>query len=167
MHCCFSTCNRLPSVEKSTEIVFRLDLLGDVLAHLLGDVLALLPGHLPLNVPAVLHLRRDDMRWENMKIFIISPRFGAGLACTPLTQLDGPPGSDQLNRRSMMTTMMMMIMMTTMMMVMVTTMMMVIVMRSISMMRINLLAFFLLDLLGDRRANLQQVLMCLHDILPW
>ena len=58
-----------------------------------------------------------------------------------------------------MVTPMMMIMMTTMMMVMMTTMMMVIVIRSISMMRINLLAFFLLDLLGDRRANLQQVLM--------
>ena len=41
--------------------MFRLNLLGDVLADLLGDRLALLPGHLALNVPAVLHLRQDDM----------------------------------------------------------------------------------------------------------
>ena len=47
-------------IRKKKLIFFRLrlfpDLLGDVLANVFGNVLALRPRHLPLNVPAVLHL---------------------------------------------------------------------------------------------------------------
>ena len=62
VHCCFSTCNKVPSVGKSIGILFGLDLLGDVLANLLGEGLTLLPRHLSLNVPTVLHLRQDNVR---------------------------------------------------------------------------------------------------------